>query len=193
MNRKPGNFFLKTMLLLVIASLFPLLTIPVLAGEKTWDISYEPEPLVVPVPIGPGIEIDVSISLDASGTVRVTDPAGVASTVTIPKNDIGFSHIFPMSEVGEYSIKETYTLVFSSLDIIPDLESFTRTDEWKYDNSDPKLMEFRLEDTYVDEYSMNITPPNTLEVVSIIPSTARPGDTGIMKIRTLRDTDRRNH
>ena len=187
MNRKPGNFFLKTMLLLVIASLFPLLTIPVLAGEKTWDISYEPEPLVVPVPIGPGIEIDVSISLDASGTVRVTDPAGVASTVTIPKNDIGFSHIFPMPEIGEYSIKETYTLVFSSLDIIPDLESFTRTDEWKYDNSDPKLMEFRLEDTYVDEYSMNITPPNTLEVVSIIPSTARPGDTGIMKIRTLRD------
>jgi hypothetical protein len=190
MYRKPGNSFLKTMLLLIVVSLFPLLTIPVFAVEKTktWDISYQPEPFVVPIPIGPDIEIDVSISLDASGKVRVTDPAGVASTVTIPKNGIGFSHIFPMPEIGEYSIKETYTLVFSStLEIPPVEESFTDTDEWEYDNSDPRLMKFRLDDMYVDTYSITISPANALEVLTMPPSPARPGDTGIMTIRTLRD------
>jgi hypothetical protein len=190
MNRKTGNFFLKTMLLLVVASLFPLLTIPVFAVEKTktWDISYEPEPLTVPVPIGAGIEVDVSISLDASGTVRVTDPASVDSTVTIPENGIGFSHIFPMPEIGKYLIRETYTLVFSStLEIPPVEESFTNTDEWEYDNPDPRLMKFLLKDMYVDTYSITITPANALEVLTMPPSPARPGDTGMMTIRTLRD------
>lgn len=186
MNRKTGNFFLKIMLLLIVASLFTLLTIPAFAGEKTWDISYQPEPFTTPILIKAGTELDVSISLDASGKVRVTDPASVDSTVPIPENDIGFSHIFPMPEIGEYVIRETYTLVFSST-LAPVEKSFTETDEWEYDNSDPKLMKFLLKDMYVDNYLVTFTPNNSLEVVSITPSLAKPGGTVIMKIRTLRD------
>ncbi len=183
MNRKPGDFLLKTVLLLVVASLFPLLTAPVFAVEKTktWDISYQPDPFIVPLPITAGTELDVSISLDASGTVQIEN-----STVTIPENGIGFSHIFPMPEIGEYTIRETYTLVFS-FDLAPVEESFTETDEWEHDNPNPRLMEFCLDEMYVDDYSITITPANTLEVLNMPTSPTEPGDTIKMRIRTLRD------
>ncbi len=190
MNRKPGNFFLKITLLLVLISLFPLLTIPVFAVEKakTWDVSYQ-ETVSIPGPlsIGKGVPIPISISLSASGEIQVISPTNVTSTATIPENGIGFSHIFAMPETGKYTIRETYTLVFSSEGMVISAKSFTRTDEWQYDNSNPSLMEFCLDDMYVDSYSVSITPTDILKVESLPPSPARPGDTGEMRFRTLRD------
>jgi len=186
MSRKPGIFLFNSTLLLIILSLFPLLAAPVSAGEVTWDIIYQ-ESFTSPMFIGGGIPISLPISVSVSGTVRVISPANVVSTVTIPENDIGFSHVFSMPEIGKYVIRETYTLVFSCQEIIPILEFFNRTDEWEYDNSTPSLMKFRLEDMYVNNYSMSITPAGMIEVVSITPDTAWPGDTAWMNIRTLRD------
>ncbi len=188
MNKKPRDFFLSTTLLLVLISMFPLSTIPVFAGEVTWNIAfYFEESIPGPLDIGRGLEIPFSISLDASGAIQVISPTNVTSTATIPENDMEFSHIFAMPEIGEYAISETYTLVFRSLGIIISEESFTKTDEWRYYNSDPSLMEFCLDDMYVNNYSVSFTPNDILEVVSITPETARPGDTGKMLLRTLRD------
>ncbi len=189
MNTKPGDFFLKATLLLVVLSLFLLLTTLVFAHEVTWDITFHSEKsLTTPIPIGAGFIISVPISLDATGVIQIVSPTNVVSTVTIPGEEInGFSHIFAMSETGEYVIGETYTLVFRSLDIIIAEESFTNTDEWEYDNSTPSLMLFRLEDMYVDNYSASINPSDTLEVQSITPSSGRPGDTGQIEIKVLRD------
>ena len=188
MNTKPGDFFLKVTLLLVVLSLFPPLTTPVFAHEVTWLISFHSEEsLTAPTPIGAGFVVSVPISLDASGTIQVISPANVTSTVTVPENDIGFSHIFAMPETGEYAIRETYTLVFSSQGTMPFLEYFTKTDEWKYDNSTPSLMLFRIENIYVDEHSASITPSDTLDIVNITPSPGRPGDTGQIEIKILRD------
>jgi hypothetical protein len=177
MNRKTEVFLFNSMLLLIILSLFSLLTTPVSAGQVTWDIIYQ-KSFISPMFIGEGLPLSLPISVSASGVV---------STVTIPENGIGFSHVFPMPEIGKYVVGETYTLVFSCQEIIPILEFFTRTDEWEYDNSTPSLMEFRLEDMYVDNYSMSITPAGMIEVVSITPDTAWLGDIVQMNIRTLRD------
>jgi hypothetical protein len=189
MNTKPGDFLLKATLLLVVLSLFLLLTTLVFGHEVTWDITFHSEEsLTTPIPIGAGFVISVPISLDAQGAIQVVSPTNVVSTVTIPGEEInGFSHIFAMSETGKYVIRETYTLVFRSLDIIISEESFTNTDEWEYDNSTPSLMLFRLEDIYVDDYSASISPSDTLEIQSITPSPGRPSDTGQIEIKILRD------
>ena len=190
MNTETRGLFFEATLLLVVVSLFLLLTTLVFAHEVTWDITFHPEePLTVTVPdlIKAGFSIFVPISLSASGSVQVISPANVTSTAPIPENGIGFSHIFAMSETGEYVIRETYTLVFRSLQIIISEESFAGTDEWEYDNSTPSLMLFQLEDMYVDKYSASITPSDTLEIQSITPSSGRPGDMGQIVVRTLRD------
>jgi len=155
----------------------------------TWDITlHSEESITAPVSIEAGLVITVPISLDASGTIQVISPANVTSTVTVPENDIGFSHIFAMSETGKYLIGETYTLVFRSLELVHAVEHFTNTDEWEYGNSAPSLMLFRLEDMYIDNYSAtSITPSDTLGVGNITPSPGRPGDMGQIEIKILRD------
>lgn len=155
------------------------------AGTAIWDISFTyikqfsgPIPRILKMPY--------KIYIVASGRIEVISPEKVSSVVNISSiESSGFSQIFALNEVGEYQIEESYVLTISSPTFV-ESRVFAYKDVWSFYNSTSALVEFRLEDMYIDNYTYNALPSDFLKILSIAPSVNRPGDTFEITISTSR-------
>lgn len=157
------------------------------AGESIWDISYTyQKQYVAGLPIGKGSTIPYEFFLTVSGEIKMIGPSGSSSEINISNiNSSEFSQIFALHEVGEYQVEETYILNISS----PVLgeQSFIRKDARSYYNSEPRLIEFRLEKEtmYFDIYMYKAFPEDTIDI-SISPLIIQPDNIIDITITTLR-------
>lgn len=170
--------------------LVPVLVAPTLADYvETWPISYEYSGAIY-WPSSQSVG-DVLITLDASITVSaavtMTSPTNQSQVVNIPDMDAhGFSSIFAMDEIGEYETKETYTLTIE-VEVLGTTQNFTHTDTRKRFNSTPSLILFQMNDMHINNYSSQVSPPDTVKIDNITPPLSRPGDTISMDVIALRD------
>jgi hypothetical protein len=91
-----------------------------------------------------------------------------------------------MEDIGLYQITETYNLTLSCEELGFFPPPIERTDYWTYDNSNPNVVLFQIDDMWIDSYIYNVFPNDTFDIIDIQP-TNRPGQTSDIYIKAFRD------
>jgi hypothetical protein len=159
----------------------------VCAESITWELSCEYSKPFPPIsePIFAGASITVPFFLRAHGTVKITAPSD--ATTILRFDNIGpncASAAFVMDETGQYRVKETYDLAIIGVGIA---QSFKGAHTWYYDNQEPGLVLFQIDDMYLDNYLFDVMPRDAVEITAEAPG--RPGESVLVKLLVLRDFD----
>lgn len=171
------------------------LTIMFLAGSATricaesitWEVSCEYSNPFPPIyePIFAGASITVPFFLKAHGTVKITAPSDATTILRFDNIDPNCAPAaFVMNETGQYRIKESYDLIIIGVGIA---QSFKGVHTWYYDNQEPGLALFQIDDMYLDSYLFDVMPRDAVEITAEAPG--RPGESVPVKILVLRDFD----
>jgi hypothetical protein len=171
------------------------LTIMFLAGSAarvcaesiTWEISCDYSNPFPPIyePIFAGASITIPFFLKAHGTVKITAPSDATTVLRFDSIEPGCaSAAFVMNETGQYRIKESYDLTIDGVGII---QLFRGAHTWYYDNQEPGLALFQIDDTYLDNYLFDVMPRDAVEITAQSPG--RLGEPIPVKILVLRDFD----
>jgi len=189
-NRKSKIFLALYCVLFLCSLLAAALAAPVLADhDATWGVSYQySEAINWPISRPKGsVLITLEVAVTASGKVEVknlaTNETQIANILNIGAH--GFSNTFAMDQVGQYRIKETYTLTIE-VEALGTAQSFTHTDTWDYFNSTASMVLFQMNNMYVGNYSSQIVPSGTVKIDNITPSSCKPGGIVSMDIVALR-------
>ncbi len=89
-----------------------------------------------------------------------------------------------MNEIGQYRIKESYELTIIGVGIA---QSFKGVHTWYYDNQEPGLALFQIDDMYLDNYLFDVMPEDAVEITA--EATGRPGESVPVKLLALKDFD----
>lgn len=138
-------------------------------------------------PIPQGFEIVISASTSMSGTIKFTSPTNVVQNVPVQYTAGGWSTQVNLTEVGTYSILETYNLTasISFPGITP--ETVTETRSSTYNNTSAGNKTISMTST-VSGFAMSL-PPGKFAVISITPSSIQPGQSISATLRSTEAID----
>jgi hypothetical protein len=124
-----------------------------------------------PIPIG--FELAGSVSTSMSGTIKLTSPSSNVQNIPVQYTAGGWTTQANLSEVGTYSILETYSLTASIA--LPGItpETITETRVSSYNNTSAGNKTINMTSS-VSGFGMSL-PPGKFSVVSIVPPSIEPG------------------
>ncbi|HGE71975.1 TPA: hypothetical protein ENX78_14145, partial [Candidatus Poribacteria bacterium] len=154
---------------------------------KTISITRNEEVKNTIFPIPQGFEIVISASTSMSGTIKFTSPTNVVQNVPVQYTAGGWSTQVNLTEVGTYSILETYNLTasISFPGITP--ETVTETRSSTYNNTSAGNKTISMTST-VSGFAMSL-PPGKFAVISITPSSIQPGQSISATLRSTEAID----
>jgi len=163
--------------ILVIFSIVIVLTLSNFLYADSTDfpksVSFTRGQQISPLPLNAGLELSAGVSTSMSGTITVTAQSGTSQSVPVSYTaGNGISAQVGMSETGNYTIHESYSLSVGVALVGQETTSGSRTSN--YNNTAPGMKTLKIAKGSFGGYSMSL-PPGNVSVQSITPSSVEPG------------------
>ena len=169
MRRKP---YILIILVVLVFAFFNAVVYADFPTPLSFSVGQQINTYPITIPAMNGFTVSVGTSM--SGTIKFTSPTGNIQNVPVQYTQgTGISKQVTLSEIGGYSVEESYT-VTASVSIPPMNESRSGTRTRTYTNTSPGVKTLKITKSTVSGISLSLSAPK-IEFQSLNPTSIEPG------------------